>query len=435
MKQKLITIVLSLIVTLMPLLVKPNPDYALLKFWVLILGGIALLILLLASYRELKIDKRDIILFVFLTLIFISALFSSNIFVSILGSTRFHAGFVTFIFFVCIYLAAKKFFHYEKIEEFLNILFYSSLFIGIFGILQNYISIPALSPLFDAGVCSTFGNSNYFGTYISLILPASIVLFILKESKKGFILSSVLFFNLLSSGTRSAWVSFGVIAILGIIYLVKQKNKVYFKRFGILSICFIAIYLLLTFLPMGAIVHSKSQSLKSDLDITLGVLLHKDGASSEKFLSTGSGRMDIWRICLNLVGKKPLFGCGPDNLRFGIVQNFFWDAFHYASQHSGSIINNAHNEYLHIAATMGIPALIVYLLFLGSILRGKLKYMFQDKVTFTLCLVIIGYLTQALFINYTLGIAPLFWMILGLADNPQFKDSLGNLLGERRYLK
>ena len=93
MKQKLITIVLSLIVTLMPLLVKPNPDYALLKFWVLILGGIALLILLLASYRELKIDKRDIILFVFLTLIFISALFSSNIFVSILGSTRFHAGF------------------------------------------------------------------------------------------------------------------------------------------------------------------------------------------------------------------------------------------------------------------------------------------------------------------------------------------------------
>ena len=107
----------------------------------------------------------------------------------------------------------------------------------------------------------------------------------------------------------------------------------------------------------------------------------------------------------------------------------------YASQHSGSIINNAHNEYLHIAATMGIPALIVYLLFLGSILRGKLKYMFQDKVTFTLCLVIIGYLTQALFINYTLGIAPLFWMILGLADNPQFKDSLGNLLGERRYLK
>lgn len=435
MKQKLITIVLSLIATLMPLIIRQNPDYAFPKYIVLLFLGLFLLVLLMISYRELKIDKKDYLLFAFLILIFISALFSSSILISFWGSIIYHEGFIAFIFFVCIYLAAKKFFYYEKVEEFLNILFYSSMFIGILGILQNYVSFPALHPIFNHGICSTFGNSNFFGTYISVILPAAIILFILKESKKGLILSSVLFFNLLSSGTRSAWVAFGVIAILGVIYLIKQKNKVYFKRFGILSACFIAIYVLLLFLPMNSTIHSKSKSLKNDFNITLSVLFQKESVSSAKFRSTGSGRMEIWRLSSMLVGKKPIFGCGADNLKLSLVQNYFNDTFRYHLLSNGFYIDKAHNEFLEIAVTMGIPALIVYLLFLGSILRGKLKYMFQDKVTFTFCLIIISYLVQSFFNIATLGVAPLFWMILGLADNPQFRNSLKNLFEERLYLK
>lgn len=250
MKQKLITITLSIIIILAALLIFiDNMDYNLPKLWVLILGEIALIFLLLASYRDLKIDRKDILLFAFLVLVFISTFLSSDPLKSMIGEKNRYEGLLSFIAYVCIYLAAKKFFYYEKIEEFLNILFYVSMGIGILGIFQNYVSIPALVPLFNKGICSTFGNSNFFGSYISLVLPIAIVFFILAGKKKGLILSLVLFFNLLSSGTRSAWVAFAVVAIMGIIYLIKQKDKSYFKRFGILSLGFIMIYLYLFFLP------------------------------------------------------------------------------------------------------------------------------------------------------------------------------------------
>ena len=250
MKQKFITITLSIIVILAALLIFIDSlDYNLPKLWVLILGEIVLIILLLASYRDLKIDRKDILLFFFLALVFISTFLSSDPLKSIIGEKNRYEGLLSFIAYVCIYLAAKKFFYYKKIEEFLNILFYVSMGIGILGIFQNYISFPALIPLFNKGICSTFGNSNFFGSYISLVLPVAIVFFIFAGKKRGLLLSLVLFFNLLSSGTRSAWVAFAVVAVMGIIYLIKQKDKSYFKRFGILLLGFILIYLYLFFLP------------------------------------------------------------------------------------------------------------------------------------------------------------------------------------------
>lgn len=102
-----------------------------------------------------------------------------------------------------------------------------------------------LYPIFNKGICSTFGNSNFFGSFISIVLPIASAIFILKGSKKGFILSLIMFFNMISSGTRSAWVAFAVAGFLGLIYLIKQRNKKYLIRAIILLMFFsiICIYL------------------------------------------------------------------------------------------------------------------------------------------------------------------------------------------------
>lgn len=291
MKQKFITITLSIIVILAALLIFIDSlDYNLPKLWVLILGEIVLIILLLASYRDLKIDRKDILLFFFLALVFISTFLSSDPLKSIIGEKNRYEGLLSFIAYVCIYLAAKKFFYYEKIEEFLNILFYVSMGIGILGIFQNYISFPALIPLFNKGICSTFGNSNFFGSYISLVLPVAIVFFIFAGKKRGLLLSLILFFNLLSSGTRSAWVAFAVVAIMGIIYLIKQKDKSYFKRFGILLLGFILIYLYLYLLPTGTVFRSKSDQMKEDVHEIFSTFEKKD-ASIARY--AGSYRIEV----------------------------------------------------------------------------------------------------------------------------------------------
>lgn len=115
MKQKLITITLTLIAVFAPLLIIPNGDnYNILKLILLLATGLALLILLLASYKTLTIDKKDIIILIFLGLVFLSTFLSSNIKTSIIGAKNRYEGLLMFITYICIYLSAKKYFKYEK---------------------------------------------------------------------------------------------------------------------------------------------------------------------------------------------------------------------------------------------------------------------------------------------------------------------------------
>lgn len=409
-KTKTITIVLTLIAILAPTILFPTNPYFLAympKNIVLLVGGALLLILLLSSYKDLKIDKKDILLIIFLLLIFISTLFSSNIKRSIFGSITRYEGLLMFLTYACIYFAAKKFFKYKNTNTFLNIMFYVSIAIGILGIVQNYYHTFEFDPFFSKGISGTFVNSNFFGSFISIILPASMAIFILKGNKKSFILSLVMFFNMISSGTRSAWIAFIVISFIGFVYLIKQKDKTFWKRSLIIFISFVIIFSYL-FSPIGSsITQDKIYSLKKDFEI-----FAETGFNNK----LGSNRMEIWITTLKLIIQNPIIGCGTDNLAMGLASHCQEDFIKYAVKHH-SIIDKAHNEFLHIAATNGIPALIIYLTFLGLILFPKTKTMFKDKKTFLFSLCIISYLVQAFFNISTLGVAPLFWMILGLCDN------------------
>lgn len=118
-------------------------------------------------------------------------------------------------------------------------------------------------------------------------------------------------------------------------------------------------------------------------------------------------------------------GVGPDNLKNGIVKNVTDESFEYVKAHN-AIPDKAHNEYLQIAVTLGIPALIAYLIFLGMIIIPNLKYIFKQKYIFILLSIIGSYLVQAFFNISTIGIAPLFWLTLGIIDNRNIIENGGN---------
>ena len=217
MKTKTITIILTLVAILAPILIAPQNPYMysyMPKNIVLLISGTILLICILMNYKNFKIDIKDILLFAFIFLILVSTLFSSDISISIFGAEMRYEGLLMFATYACIYLAAKKFFKYENIGTFLNIMFYVSLGIGILGILQNYIHNENIVPFFSRGISGTFANANFFASFICIVLPISILLFIFKDSRKAYILSCVLFFNLMSCCTRSAWIAFLVIGLL-----------------------------------------------------------------------------------------------------------------------------------------------------------------------------------------------------------------------------
>ena len=109
-------------------------------------------------------------------------------------------------------------------------------------------------------------------------------------------------------------------------------------------------------------------------------------------------------------------GVGPDNLKNGIVKNVTDESFEFIKAHNG-IPDKAHNEYLNIAVTLGIPALVVYMAFLIAIIFPNLKNIFKRKDIFIILSIIGSYLVQAFFNISTIGIAPIFWLCLGIIDN------------------
>ena len=434
MKQKIITATLTILAVLAPALIVPvifNDSTYILKMWALLIGGALLLILLLCNIKTFNIDKKDILMLAFIGLIIISTCFSSSLKISILGQRTRHEGALMLITYICIYFASKKYFKHENYEEILNILFFTCMAIGILGIAQKYVKFARLYPIFSKGICGTFGNSNFFGSFVTLILPISVSIFLLKGNKRSLGLSLVMFFNIISCGTRSAWVAFIVGSIFFLIFLIKQKNKKYFIRIGILIICFVIIFMYLfnSFKFIKEIINPAKQEVNQATITTTEEKVKKTGneikeaVQSRNINRLGSGRMEIWKMTLKLIWQKPILGCGPDNLNKGLHI--------YCKEETENFVirtitepDKAHNEYLQIAATIGIPALIIYLIFLGLIVFPKMKEMFKNGLLFIITVTIICYLAQAFFNISTIGVAPLFWMLLGMADNKEMLDIL-----------
>lgn len=418
MKQKIITTIVTLIAVLAPLLVAPVILYDksnTFRLWVLLISGAILLILLLLNLKTFKPDKKDILILIFLGLAIISTCLSSDIKISVFGHGGRFEGLLMFIVYICIYFCSKKYFKHENYKEILNILFFTCMLIGILGIAQKYISFKRLYPIFNKGICATFGNSNFFGSFITIVLPISVSIFTIKGSKKGLILSLIMFFNMISSGTRSAWVAFFVGSILFFIFLIKNKNKTYFKRALVLLLCFIVIFVYLlngfSFIKNTNITKTEESIKRTQKEIRQSV---KNGNLDRM----GSGRIEIWKMTSKVIINRPIFGCGVDNLNNGL-HTYCEEEINNRVSRTGKDIDKAHNEYLQIAATIGIPALIIYLSFIGLILFPKMKEIFKNKLQFILGLTIICYLTQAFFNISTIGVAPLFWMLLGIIDNKE----------------
>ncbi len=88
--------------------------------------------------------------------------------------------------------------------------------------------------------------------------------------------------------------------------------------------------------------------------------------SNEELDSSAQSRLDLWRDCLDVMWKHPLFGVGPDH----------WQQI--AHQYGWPVGKSAHTMWLKTAAELGIPGFLFSVTFyglcacrLGSLLRNK----------------------------------------------------------------
>lgn len=433
MTNKLINITINLIIFIVPLLTLPyqiyRQSYNLPKIIVLLLLGLILLILVIINKKELKFDLIDKTLITFYFLIIVSTIFSVNIYKAIIGEKNRYEGLLTFTVYFLVYYCAKNFYYYNK-----NIKYYAIAAVSItsvIGILQYYnifpLNILNVSNIYGFS-SSTFGNRNFFGSFLAIVVPLFISLYLIKNKKIYLFLSYTSFAAMLLSMTRSAWVGLAFAIIVGIIYIIKNFNKHILKRTIYLVLGCSGIMLFLLFPPKFIETDLSNYSSSNLFDKRLELVsteintIFGDTNSEQTISKLGSGRIKIWSLTLKLIAKTPLLGSGPDTLIDGLLYNLKYEMYDYILT-THAFFDKAHNEYLQIAATIGIPALIIYLSFLMQIL-AKSKNMFNNNIVFILTIPIISYIVQAFFNISTIGVAPIFWFLLGIIQNEKFKKDL-----------
>lgn len=123
----------------------------------------------------------------------------------------------------------------------------------------------------------------------------------------------------------------------------------------------------------------------------------------------------LWKIgaerSFTIIRDHPILGIGPDLMaKNQMSEDLLIDS-----------IDRSYNEYLYIAATRGIPALLAYLALLGAsfvrLFRGMREFVSDREKWFrpALLAAVAAYSVQAFFSASAVTVAPFFWLLLGIA--------------------
>lgn len=124
--------------------------------------------------------------------------------------------------------------------------------------------------------------------------------------------------------------------------------------------------------------------------------------------SFGSYRMGVWRYTLDFARANPVFGTGPDT--------FLYAMKHYLAVNFFSLpetFDNPHNEYLAILSNNGLPALVLYLSLMGTLILSCIRS--RRRETKILAGAVVLFMVQGFFSFSICLVTPMFWAVCGMA--------------------
>ena len=420
-----------------------------------------------------KISKADVAMGIFVATAFVSVLFSDYKIEAILGNHGRFMGLIYVMAVFCAYVFITKFtlFRRQIVLAFLGsftvvcvIAVIQYVGFDIFYLLKRVVANTRVNYI------STMGNINVFSSFLCLGLPIVMYLFCFHRDAKErifyFAVSVLGFYSLIISDTDSGYLGLcGAFVVLGIlsakikdslsrlfvliavlIFTVKfavlisellpsparelsdiaihigksssflcfavvliivsavLKNvKTQIKHSTPMKVVFTAVPTICALVFVGAIVWFSFFDKKTDLGVFNNYLRFSD--------LWGSERGHVWRITLEAFSDMPflkkLIGCGPDTLLPLLMK-----AHEQQMLETGTLTDNAHNEYLQYLTTHGLIGLVSYL----SLIFFSLKKCFykspHDFYRRSLAVAVCAYCTQAFF-NISQPITtPIFFTLL-----------------------
>jgi putative inorganic carbon (HCO3(-)) transporter len=364
-------------------------------------------------YQQHFYTKVEMILSIFIFLIILSTIFSVNQKTSIFGSDLRYEGMIPLISYCSLLIFAYRLINPKLIEKTIKGIVIISIIVSAYGIMQHYLIDFLPRNAARMGYTRSFAffdNPNFFGTYLVLTILLSITLFLRVHRNKEYyfyLFSSCLsFIAMIFSGTRSAMVgiTFGIIFLS---FFVILKRKELWKRWAGLLITFSILFCVIDIIEDGGNFKRAFSSVSETYNI----------ATDQSTGHEGSSRFFIWKKSVPLIYEYFWLGSGPDTFKYVFPADKD-EKFEYFNDPE-MVVDKAHNEYIQIAVTLGVPALIVYLFLVGFILLHAVRALnnssAQDSLLiYGLISVILSYLVQAFFNISVVTVAPLFWILLGL---------------------
>jgi len=422
----------------------------------------------------------------FLLISIVATLRSPNFYLSFVGAHKFYFwGLSAIIGYVIIYFIVLGNLRMNYIEKSIDVMLIATALVAIYGILQ-YFGLDfvnwAQSP--EERIFSTFGNPNFLGAYLIMVIPLALSRLIAIGSSQSSIqqrgykvaalyganwsgtlqsavrwmlvlLCAMLFTCLLWTLSRGAWVGFlASLLVFGI--LVGKKGLHQNRRW--LSLVLISFAFITTIFILPKRVRNVSGQPTAEAnrtDYRKGSVVGERVASILELKEIGiAGRICAWEDTLKMVKEHPFLGMGLDT--FGLTFQKYKSTKFVRIVGKNIIADYPHNEFLQVAATMGLIGLVVYLwlwiTFLTTgirLIRQTQRFTVQEnkfglkhpveELASTVPFIVPGILASvvALLIQNQLGFSTLttstlFWFLMGITMglrnrmlNPDYKSITG----------
>lgn len=294
-----------------------------------------------------------------------------------------------------------------------------SFFVGTATVLSavTVVNSKSMNELFKLRTTDgVFFNSNHFGYYLCMAIPCACWLALTsttRREKVGWLgAHAVLCLMLSANRSFGPWLAVfsgltTACVVAGILLWRAGAGRRWTPLHG--QAALVAVFLV-CFLSLSSF-HDASGRITSEftgLSDDLANIAENNVLAAE----AGSKRWPLWVNGMRFVMERPLFGYGLDNLgaeyeKMDIRQD------------------RPHNEYLQIAASLGMPGLLLWLAALAAYAASHRSTFLKRDIPAAMSCAVIGiYLFSAMFGNTMFYTSPFFFMLMGLTMGKRGKSQI-----------
>jgi hypothetical protein len=335
----------------------------------------------------------------------------SGIYTPLVGEYGRYEGFLSVVAYAGIFLVGMCISEKKTIGRIFNIIIAAGIFEALWGVLQHtpwikfpnmYKDLPTYSYDNVYLASGTTDSPIFYGAFLTLAGAVAIMSAVFAESKikRNICIgaASLMFLVGLFTSSITPIIGFCAVIVLGFVFsiiaLKSKKDKKPLLTMLLITGIFAAVFLLILF-TQGLWIRDVYIARMDDFyrKLIVGATTSGSGSLYEK----------AWADSIAMIRDKPIFGVGPDC--FAAYQDFATMAY-----------DKSYNEYLFIAATRGVPALLGYIVLLIMFaVRTKQKITKSPDVTTVIIFTAAAaYMIQAFWNASAVTVAPIFWLLLGL---------------------